>query len=71
MVKCKKCNQIIDPFDYLMEWANGDRYLNDTRKRIKREIKKIGESLRLLRKEERNTKARIRRAKVIKMRDEK
>jgi hypothetical protein len=65
VVECKKCNQIIDPFDYLMEWANGDRHLNETRKRIKREIRKINENLKLLRKEERNIKARIRRAKVI------
>ena len=63
VVECKKCNQIIDPFDYLMEWAEGDRQLNDMRKRIKTEIKKISGRLELLKKEERNIKARIRRVK--------
>lgn len=60
VIQCKKCNQVIDPFDYLMEWANGDRNLNYIRKKIKSEIKQLSGKLKNLKKEERNIKARIR-----------
>lgn len=60
VVECEKCKEIIDPFDYLVEWANNDRNLNTMRKRIKAEIKRRSKILEELKRQERNLKARIR-----------
>ena len=64
VVECKKCEEIIDPFDYLVEWANGDRQLNSMRKRIRAKIKRGSKILEDLKRQEYNIKARIRRLKT-------
>jgi len=63
VVKCESCNEIIDPFNYLLEWANGDRNLNTMRTRLKQDIKRHSDRLESLKREERNIKNRINRAK--------
>lgn len=61
MIECSKCGQVIDPFEYLLDWAYGDRNLNYIRSRIREEIKEIHPILEELKKDERNTRARIKR----------
>ena len=61
VVECQKCGAVIDPFDYLVEWANHDRNLNTMRRRIKREIKIKSKILEDLKRQEQNTKVRIKR----------
>lgn len=62
MLECGDCGQIIEVYDYMHEWAMGDRRLSLTRKSLRRDIKKLSAELEDLKREEKNIKARIRRA---------
>ena len=64
MLECDKCGQVIDPFDYMWEWANCDRNLAGQRDIMKKEIKRLNADLAELKKDERNTKARLKRMNI-------
>ena len=62
-LECSICEQIIDPFDYLYEWACKDRNLMSTRDALRKEIEKLKAELEALKRDERNTKQRLKRLK--------
>ena len=64
MLKCQQCNAVIDPFDFMWEWANRDRRLEMDIKFLMKSIEKLRVELKELKRQERNIKARIRRAKA-------
>jgi len=59
MLQCRKCESIIEPFDFLWQWACKDRNLEYTRQQLKKEIEKLGANLKELKRQEHNIKARI------------
>lgn len=59
LVECKECGAEVDPFDVLWDYAVNERQLYNVEKRRK----ELYEELNRLKREERNTKARLRRAK--------
>lgn len=61
MLECDKCEQVIDPFDYMWEWANRDRNLAWQRDIMQKDIKRLNAEIITLKTDERNTKARLRR----------
>jgi len=61
MLECDACKQVIDPFDYMWEWANRDRNLAWTREALKRHIERLSQEVAALKKDERNTRARLKR----------
>lgn len=61
MLECQNCGAIIDPFDFMWEWACKDRNLQYVRKELKKDIERLSTQLKELKRQERNTKARIRR----------
>jgi hypothetical protein len=61
-VRCKRCDALLDPFDTLLKWARTwDRYRDD-RERCRREIAAAESRLAVLDRNERNARARARRA---------
>lgn len=59
IITCDHCGATIDPFDYLLEWGKGDRNVGIWRKRITARIKIMDKKLADLKREERNTRARL------------
>lgn len=64
MLECQQCGQIIDPFDFMWQWANRDRNLQWTRDKLKKDIDELGERLSDMKKEEKNARARLKRLGV-------
>ena len=65
MLTCRDCEADIEPFDFVLEWANSGAILNNNRKWLLNEKKRLQARVVELKREERNTKARIRNAKKI------
>lgn len=61
-LECRKCGAIIDPFDFLFSWACEDYHLDANRKHLKKECRRLSDGLKELKRQERNIKARIKRA---------
>ena len=62
-VYCRSCKQEIDPFTALLVFTNEWTYYKDTLEREQAELKKTRERLDDLKRQERNAKARLTRAK--------
>lgn len=62
-LECQLCGTIVDPFDFLFRWACRDYHLEITRKRLERQCRALTVELEDLKRQERNIKARIKRAK--------
>ena len=63
MLKCRDCGSIINPFDFVWEWAISGEIIKNNRKWLLKEVKRLREKVDELKREERNTKARLRNAK--------
>lgn len=61
MLRCRKCDAVIDPFDFMFQWACKDRALELSRAAFEREIERLRKITKELRREEINTRARLRR----------
>jgi len=62
-LECDACGAAIDPFDFMLRWAKGDRCLEARKRQLEDEVKRISGSLEELKREEKNLKARLRRLK--------
>ena len=63
MLKCRKCETVIDPYDYLYQWACRDRALERSRAAFEREVERLRKITTELKRKEINTRARLRRLK--------
>jgi transcription initiation factor TFIIIB Brf1 subunit/transcription initiation factor TFIIB len=63
MLECKACGQVIEPFDFMWQWANRDRNLEHTREAMKRDVERLTRELEDLKTDEKNTRARLKRLK--------
>lgn len=63
MLECDACGQVIDPYDFMWEWATRDRNLQWTRDALKKDIAILRAEMEELKREERNIKSRLRRIK--------
>lgn len=61
-IRCRRCEAILDPFDYMLSIANQDAQLADTVKYLRREEKQRRQNIEKLIQIERNAKSRIRKA---------
>jgi hypothetical protein len=61
-LECEHCGAVVEPFDFMWEWANRRLNLEYSRNRLKEQIKRLEKRLEALKREERNVKARISRA---------
>ncbi|OCA55157.1 hypothetical protein [Photorhabdus namnaonensis] len=61
-IRCKKCNQVLDPFDYLLSIAKKETKLISDIKWLREEEKQRRQNIEKLIQIERNIKARIKRA---------
>ena len=63
LLQCQRCDLWIEPFEYLLGWAGrewaAEYWLNELDEKLRKKAKQ----LKALKREERNIKARIRRAK--------
>jgi len=57
-VECEECEAVIDPFEFLMDWAKGNSRWEHDLKRLKDECKRIGKRIATLKRLERNAKNR-------------
>lgn len=62
-LECEQCGQILDPFSYMMGIARGNDHAFDRRSKLQKGIRELSEKVEELKRQERNTKARLRRAK--------
>ena len=61
ILECEGCGKKIDPFEYLLKIARENDMYWDMRKRYKKEAQEVHARLQELKREEKNTKARIKR----------
>ena len=61
IITCSACNAVLDPFNYLLEWAKGDRRIEMWRQHAEKELKEFREKLANLKRDEKNTRARLKR----------
>ncbi|WP_342656828.1 hypothetical protein GKC68_10580 [Pantoea sp. RSPAM1] len=61
-VRCRRCDSVLDPFDYLLSIARREVQLADTVDYLRREEKQRRQNIEKLIQIERNAKSRIRRA---------
>lgn len=62
-ISCRKCGTIIDPFGYLLQWAEEERQTELNLICLKQDEKRLKKGIEELRAEEKRIKARIRNAK--------
>lgn len=60
-LRCRKCETVIDPYDFMYQWACKDRALEWSRETLEKEIERLRKITKELKREETNTKARLRR----------
>ena len=65
MLECEKCQTMLDPFDYLWQWANKDRNLSWTRDALEKDIESLSTELKEMKRDERNTRSRLKRLDKI------
>ena len=63
MLECDKCHRVIDPFDFLFEWAKREQSNVFNINQRRREIKRLGEEIAELKRQRRNLKAQVARLK--------
>lgn len=62
-VRCQSCNALLDPFDVIMEYAERERRFHFASEYRKKKQRQLEERIESLKREERNTKARLKRAR--------
>lgn len=60
-LECDACGQVIDPYDFMWEWAIGDRKLEITKQALKDEVTRLRQEVENLKREEQNARTRLRR----------
>jgi hypothetical protein len=63
-LECQLCGATIDPFDFLWKWANRRLNFHQTQQALKDESKALRVEIEDLKRQERNIKSRIKRAKA-------
>lgn len=63
MLECEKCGKVVDPYDYLWDWAIQEKNVEWEVTHLKAEIKRLTQELAALKKDERNTRSRLKRLK--------
>ena len=58
ILECEECHATIDPFEFLLDWANGNGMWEYDLKRLKDECKRMGKRIAALKRLERNAKSR-------------
>jgi hypothetical protein len=61
-IRCRRCDSVLDPFDYLLSMAKREVQLADTVTYLRREERQRRQNIEKLIQIERNAKSRIRRA---------
>lgn len=62
LMVCNKCNQHIEPFDFIMMIASDDIRIRDSIKALRAECNQVREEVEELKRQRRNLKAQINRA---------
>lgn len=60
-VECRHCGQVIDAFDFLWQFCTKEDRLNTSVKSLKQQIMALNAELGELKRDERNTRARLKR----------
>jgi hypothetical protein len=63
LLQCSDCGKTIDPFDYLLGYANGQQRIVWNLKLVKIELKEIQEKIAVLKKDKINLQAQVNRLK--------
>lgn len=58
---CKECKRVIDPFDYLWGWSQGEYFVLTSIERYEQERDRLSKEVAALKKERNNLKAQIKR----------
>lgn len=61
-VYCEDCGKQFDAFEYMLRIARGNDSAWDTRAKLEKEARELAEKVEELKRQERNTKARLKRA---------
>lgn len=62
-VRCQSCNALLDPFDVIMEYAERERRFHFASEYRQKKQRELEQRIEALKREERNTKARLNRAR--------
>ncbi|MEZ5537613.1 MAG: hypothetical protein R3F02_18590 [Thiolinea sp.] len=64
VIECRDCGSLVEPFDWALRWSDKNSREVQQVKQMRKERKSLLESIEKLRREEQNTKARLKRART-------